>query len=127
MQNSVNIKDFETLIRRHANQSAVDQALKDYEAWKSTLKGNEKEVTHLLYFLKAVEERSGNKTIKNNHQVSHMILSKAEVPNMERRQQTETSYLTLLHKKISKDYQIDMEFQDPKGSKVKKSVTELTM
>lgn len=129
-QTPVNTNDFEDILRSHVNKSAVDQAVKDYQTWASNLKEDKKEIVHLLYLLKATETRSGDKTLKNDRRISEIILSKAEIPNLDRRRTEEQSYLTLLQKQIGSKYQIDMEFQnpkDPKGSRVRKSIPDLTM
>lgn len=126
--NDISITKLETILRKHINKAAVDQALLDYKTWSSKLTEDKKEVAHLLYFLKTVEQRSGDKTLKKINQISHLILSKAETPNLDRRQNEEQSYLTLLRKQIGSKYQIDMEFENPnKGSKVTKSIPDLTM
>jgi hypothetical protein len=118
------IEAFEALLRQHINKSAVDQALQDYLNWSTHLKKGKKEIVHLLYLLKAAEQRSGNKTLKHTRQISEIILDKAEIPNLDRRKLEERSYLSLLKKEIDDQYQIELEFSDKKGSKIKKVVAD---
>jgi len=129
MKNSATegVKSLETVLRKHVNKSAVDQAIEDYKKWAGKLKEDKEEVVHLLYLLKAAEQRSGNPELKNNRRISEIILEKAEIPNLDRRHSEEKSYLTLLQKEIGKKYHIEMEFEDPKGAKIRKSITELSM
>jgi hypothetical protein len=125
--NFESIKDLEVILRKHVNESAINQALQDYKKWSSGLKEEKKEIVHLLYLLKTTEQRSGNTGLKNNKRIADIILSKAEIPNLDRRQSEEKSYLTLFHKQIGAKYQIEMEFKDQKGSKINKSIADLSI
>jgi hypothetical protein len=120
--NFESIKTLEALIKRYVNKYAVDQALDDYNKWASNLKEDKKEIVHLLYLLKSAEERSGNTNLKHEKQISELVLSKAEIPNPDRRTSNDTQYFTLLQKEIGPKYQIDVEFQDKKGSRVRKNI-----
>jgi len=125
MSFNASIKELEEVSRRYVNKAAVDQALLDYNNWVLALRGEKKEVVHLLYFLKALEERSGNQALKNEKKISEIILSKVEPPNLERRKVEEKDYCTLLGKEIGSKYQIEMKFQDPKGLRFTKGINEL--
>jgi hypothetical protein len=127
MENQSPIEDLKEILKKEVNKSAIDQAIEDYQRWATNLKEDKKEITHLLYLLKAAEQRSGNSSLKHNKRISEIILKKADIPNLDRRQSQEEYSLTLLQKGINKKYQIEMEFQTPKGAKIRKSITEPTM
>ena len=125
METPESIKDLETILRKHVNKSAIEQALKDYQTWASNLKEDKKEIVHLLYFLKTTEDRSGDKTLKNNRGISEIILRKAEIPNLDRRKLEEKDYIKLVRKEINSKYQINMEFENQRGHKFNKSLPEM--
>lgn len=121
------IGELEAAARGYVNNAAVEQALLDYQTWALGLKENRKEVVHLLYFLKSLEERSGIQTLKNEKKISDIILSRVEPPNLERRRSEELGRFSVLRKEIGSKYQIEMEFGDLKGSRFRKNVSDLTI
>jgi hypothetical protein len=127
MKNSAteSLKNLETVLRKHVSKSAIEQALKDYQTWARNLKEDKKEIVHLLYFLKTTEDRSGDKTLKNNRGISEIILRKAEIPNLDRRKLEEKDYIKLVRKEINSKYQINMEFENQRGHKFNKSLPEM--
>jgi hypothetical protein len=115
IQNLNTIAELEHTLRQQTNKSAVDQALLDYQKWEEHLETPTSDLNHRLYFLKAVEQRSGDSTLKNHREVIETIIKEEDIPSLGTVKYIDGETFFLLNRKIDNKYDIELEFRDKNG------------
>lgn len=110
------VASIEPIIRLHADSDAVDRAILRYQKWPSSLPAKTSILNHRLYFLQLVEEESGDKSIKDNEQITEALLDGMGIRAIGDPLDWKGKQYNLAWRKIGSTYGVEMCFQAEDGT-----------
>jgi hypothetical protein len=110
------VVSIEPIIRLHANSAAVDRATLRYRKWHASLPAQTSLLNHRLCFLQLVEEESGDSRLKENEQLAETLLDGTGVQAIGDVLDWKGKRYTLVWRKISQMYGVEMCFQSDDGT-----------